>query len=438
MDPSYLDAIVRRADEKVSRRGVLLSVAGGAAMYALRGRGHRSPGLAAAASASAAHLCPQDPVTQSSLAKAKAALAAGKTRVRLSPKGCFTYAVTTKGKVTTDTIAASGTAVAVTTRQGSRLAQKLDADLDGFFELDRIVQRGSKGTLTSTQTQYAPKSRKAIARDTMSQAGSVTTVTLSESVSSSLEPVAMFTVDGPDIHGYAGPEYSGPAGSDDPCSAAQLADLGRTFDAAIRVGLECMQHYDATEILLDVMFSYVARDLVFGCIAKCPNGNQCVGSTPPGSVNDPGQPVEILLPPVFFTLSDYDQQAILWHEFLHSALGYHHSKADLASSRKFEKDRVYACETLCFGRNYDTKDVTPTKCSCAVCLKTTSCDKRCRLYENCDPVFGFICPCPVGPTALHEYPDCPTCLAKCPQGLSCFGYSTCIPRSVSCKAVSCP
>jgi hypothetical protein len=443
VDSTYFDDIVQRAGEKVSRRSVLLSAVGGSLLCLVRrptrhGPGPPHPGIAAS---TARGLCPNDPVTQKSLAAAKRELAAGKTKVNLSPKGCLTYSKAAKAKVTTETIAAHGVPVMITTRQPGRLTQKLDADLDGYFELDRVVT-DSNGTVVSTQTQHDSKSKAVVARQQATQRGSVTTVSSFEAVGGTLQQVGMFTTHGPDIDEHAPADAASPVtpAAAAGCSAAQLAELKMTFDTAIRTGLECMRHFDATEILLDVMFSYVARDLVFGCIASCPSGQHCVGTTPSSSISNPANPVQINLPPIFFsdTLSDYDREAVLWHEFLHSALGYFHDPNDLDSSRRFERDRIYACETLCFSRNYDTRDSEPTRCSCAVCLKTTSCDKRCDLYKDCDPTFYFACPCPKGPNAFKQFRTCSKCVTVCPTGLNCFGYSTCIPKSVGCEAVHCP
>src|SRR5207237_2497120 len=113
----------------------------------------------------------------------------------------------------------------------------------------------------------------------------------------------------------------------------------------------------------------------------------------PMSYRDPSGPIHIDVNwGNFSQLSDYEQASALFHELMHLLFGGHNAK-NKQYSRYDEDDRTTACEHLCF------RPAGTTKCSCATCLGTTSCDQRCAIHPDCDPQLGFTCPCPTGPNA---------------------------------------
>jgi hypothetical protein len=105
-----------------------------------------------------------------------------------------------------------------------------------------------------------------------------------------------------------------------------------------------------------------------------------------------------------------------------------------ADPRRADVDRMYACQDLCF-----KPPGSVTQCACATCLDTNKCDPRCDMslgFQMCPDDQGAWCPCL---TRLQWYPKCSDCLAGCPSGLACFGFSTCIPVNKGlCKPRTCP
>ena len=115
------------------------------------------------------------------------------------------------------------------------------------------------------------------------------------------------------------------------------------------------------------------------------------------------------------------QRRLLFHEMLHE-FGEH--EVDPSNiPRVSEVDPTEACAETCW------PDTFTTKCSCATCLRTNTCDPRCETFREYDPVLAFRCPCPFKDTKFYK--TCSECLSSCPSGLSCFGFSTCEPVSVA-------
>lgn len=240
--------------------------------------------------------------------------------------------------------------------------------------------------------------------------------------------------------------------TDGSCTTEQLVKLAGALDHAFKTGSTCLQHYGADSLILTALFRYTFGGVMFRCrnIAPKPEGKSVAARLDPTSFTNrranlifevnldlqfdsANQP---LSPPGFFSLSEYEQAAVLFHELLHSEFGGH-----LPGSSNFpgyaEYDRVEACTNLCFG------PAKSTRCGCATCLDTTKCDERCESLPSCDAgMFGFRCPCPVGPTAYKVYSTCTECLTACPQGLQCAGYHTCdVLESASCPSdlpATCP
>ncbi len=392
-------------------------------------------------------ICGSDPVTAESLDAARSMLEAGATDVLLSPGGCARYHRTVvAGRRTHEEVVVEGAVALAWDHTDTQSTGRRDADRDGFFEWRSTVQRGPTGEfLRSEVSEYALTTEMPSRRETYTSAtGTVHVVWEEVDGAGVLRTVASFDADpleeapiednasGP-VLGNAEAGAGGVAGiSTTGCSPEQDAKLKDRLRHAIGVGLICMGHYDATDIQLNIMFHYMARDIVIKCDVLPEN---VAARLDRRSYLDPESDVVIIVnKDGFFTkLSEYEQSKTLWHEMLHNHFGPHNKKAR-ELPRFDEFDQTEACVDLCFG-----PDPT-TKCACARCLGTNMCDQRCGIHWECDPKLGAICPCKSGPNANRVFPTCKECLATCPSGLACFGISSCIPIDVSCNTTpaSCP
>jgi hypothetical protein len=130
----------------------------------------------------------------------------------------------------------------------------------------------------------------------------------------------------------------------------------------------------------------------------------------------------------FFDQNEPMQTAIVAHELMHhpDIFGPHYPGLQ-SLPRYREMDRNYACTDLCFGLQ------PPTRCSCARCLVTNKCDKRCQQLPDCDEKLSFFCPCINGPNYMKKFPTCAECLSVCPSGLGCFTTQFCLVDHVGCS-----
>jgi hypothetical protein len=393
-------------------------------------------------------VCGSDPVTAESLDAARSAIEAGATDVPLSPGGCARLRRKVVAGLTTHEEVVVNEAVTLAwDHADTQSTGQLDADRDGFFEWRSTVQRGSAGEFLRKEViEHAPATETLLRRETYTSSNDTVHV-LWEEVDETgvLRTVASFDADPFEeapIEDNASGRISengetGAGGSrvadisTTGCSPEQDAQLKDRLRHAINVGLTCMGHYDATGIQLNIMFHYVARDIVIKCDVLPEN---VAARLDRKTYLDPESNVVIIVnKDGFFTkLSEYEQSKTLWHEMLHNHFGPHNKKARRLP-RFDEFDQTEAREDLCFGPD-------PTsKCSCARCLGTDMCDQRCGIHEDCNPMMGAICPCQTGPNANRVFPTCQDCLATCPSGLGCFGVGFCTPIDLSCNTTPhCP
>lgn len=382
--------------------------------------------------------CSTDFPTIDSLDAAKAALAAGATDVALSPNGCYRYSRSTTGGTETEQIAFNGVIVLSFRNTATQLTGQVNSTSNARLLWN--VQRGATpDTFTSVRSYYNPSTGMILSRITTVASGGNYQVTEEKAdPSGNLIVVAQYDATIDDFY-LANQEQSAaaPAASSSfACTSDEEQRLSAAYNHGVQVGLECFRHYQAaSDVLLMMMFNYVARDVFFLCDPTL-NAN---GLADRNAINDPSKPITISISdPLTLDLDDRDLSAVLFHEFLHFQFGGHAPYLK-NSDRRREFDRTYACESLCFGKS-DSPQVgnsDPTKCTCATCLGTNMCDPRCRLEADCDPTF-FICPCPTGKNAYRQFSNCTDCLVTCPSGLACFGFASCLVISVSCTSLTCP
>jgi hypothetical protein len=218
------------------------------------------------------------------------------------------------------------------------------------------------------------------------------------------------------------------------CDPATLKDKLRM---AVDQGLVCLHGKGATDLEMRLTHAYMNNKIV----VKCGKLGTSMGRTRLATTLTP-LPFPLDLDPhgeivinedAFCGLGGSDQLATLFHEMTHFDDPSHIPEQEVAPNRA-DVDRMYACQDLCF-----KPPSSVTQCACATCLNTTKCDPRCDMslgFQMCPDDFGAWCPCL---SRLKWYPKCSECLAGCPGGLGCFGFSTCIPDNKGlCMPKTCP
>ena len=174
------------------------------------------------------------------------------------------------------------------------------------------------------------------------------------------------------------------------CDAATTAALDAALARSLARGTSCMaglndpdSAYETdTWLRLQALKNLWTAGREWGCMpAGCTFGHWCE-SCGAGSVDriDIGYGEWSALP------NPSVQLGILFHEFMHGVIGGHldvivNSPIESPATRRDRLmrryvDRVDACEAYCFAE-------TPTKCACATCLETDTCDTRCSGLASC-------------------------------------------------------
>jgi hypothetical protein len=381
----------------------------------------------------AAEVCGNDTPSTDSLAAARAALTSGADEVALSPGGCVRYRRTRAGGQTTyEEITAGGRVGLTWNHSGQESTGQRDADADGFFEWRATVRRGPALSDVRTEiTRYSPGSKALTNRETCTRPSDATLQVQREEAdpSGALRIVEQFVSDDEGFEHAAGapagmPGPNPPAG----CTPQQLQMLQERLEHGVGHGLTCLHELKQDDLWLDLLFHYAARDIRLVCAPiPGPGGMKVNGE----AYYDPSVPVVITVDMAKLPSDLEEVAAGLLHEMFHLHFGPH-KRGSKSWPRFREIDPTQACEDLCFVKE------GVTKCACARCLGTNICDPRCAIFEDCDPALGATCPCPRGANAYKFFPTCRECLVKCPSGLACFGFSSCIPLDVGCKRATCP
>jgi hypothetical protein len=357
------------------------------------------------------------------LAAAIAAARTGSTDVALTPGGCATiHRDLRSGKAVSQTLVIEGVTVANWQLAADNVHVDWDLDRDGFAEtrIDSRVHGGQR-----QQVQYDPKTHVTLGRRVVTDLGTDDQVEIQTPVSNGQDwntATAYISSHDEDYSRALVDPSTAPAAelADASCTPAQVAHLASVLQHAYDTGMECLNHYNS-ELTTTLAFQLIVRDVDFGCTYTA-----CRAHLDPLSYRDETVPIHIDVDwPCFSNLSDYEQASVVWHELMHLLLGGHDGN-NKGFPRYSERDRVVACERLCFGPN------DYTKCTCATCLGANTCDSRCKQLSDCDDSYGFRCPCRKGPNAGKLFTKCSQCLAVCPSGLACFGTSTCTAEYVGC------
>jgi hypothetical protein len=171
-----------------------------------------------------------------------------------------------------------------------------------------------------------------------------------------------------------------------PCSKAQVERLEKDFALALEQGSKCLKDYDMDSLklrLLELLGQAWAKKHAWRCM---PSGCNFVLGRGFSATDQ-----YITLDYDYYTSRQDPSGAVMFHEMMHALVGKHNSelidellddaeRRTEPSSPRAQKlttvDRTYACQALCF-------DDVQTRCSCASCLDTTVCDKRCKELAEC-------------------------------------------------------
>lgn len=368
---------------------------------------------------------------------AAAALAAGGTDVPITADGSWRYRRTVTGGVrTSDRLVVQGRELLIYEHSGSRSTGKEDADGDGFFEWRIEATRGASATQGSVQiTRYTPSTDSPTERTTYTRQADKVTVAVEQydATASALKKVREFTKP---LETDQQPQPTVAQGTCTPAECDPAALKAKLRQAADQ-GLVCLHSKGATDLEMRLTAAYINNKIEM----HCEKLGTRLGRTRLATTLNP-LPFPLDLDPhvsisvnedAFCALAPPDQLAILFHELTHLDDPSHVPEQETAPNRA-DVDRMYACQDLCF-----KPPSSVTQCACATCLNTTKCDSRCDAklgFQTCPDDLGAWCPCP---TRLQWYPSCSSCLAGCPSGLGCFGFSFCVPVNKGlCTPRTCP
>jgi hypothetical protein len=384
-----------------------------------------SAGSSTAPSGPVAGLCPNDPATSESLEAAHAALEAGANEVNLSPGGCLTYRRTLENGVATfEELSANGKPVFQIRRQGSTETYDRDGDQDGFFELRVTRTTASNPDTVIVAETLSPATQQVVRRErrTKTNSTSVVRVVIDQDSGHGLRRSAEYDAT-PESYASA----RAVAADTRTCTSDELSRAKDLLKQCMDNGPPCLDRHGLTGLGAELRYFH-SQGVKFNCTDDSNSATAQATDAPETGIFE-GSPTILINP---FKLeknlgTDFGRAGTICHELMHySALGLH-NPADLRSPRSRELDPVSACETICF----NPPDIA-TKCHCATCLGTDICDPRCQPYMDCNPDMGARCPCFWN---QQWYPTLSECLADCPSGLLCFGYSYCEHLDVSCDGI---
>jgi len=383
--------------------------------------------------------CDTQYITPSALKTALAALDAGATRADISTQGCIhVEQKLVDNEVVTRYLIFGTTAVSIWNMTESEIQEELDFDNDGFKEWRSLTTFGkTDDDFNTVETEYDPATQKPVRRTTVTPEGTMTHFVIEEADAKG-EWKVVLDYETPRIQpATLGDEYrtdevnNSAVEADLPCEAnpCDPAELQKRMSEGIDNAANCLPDIGPRALDLYLKsYNLQKRKMTFQCAAIPGNPQATIGGW-----DRPRGPLTVTVDPAKYCKLDNDQRGwILYHEVLHATLRSGH-KADveaLPEEHRKQLDRVYGCMALCYNNK-----AHPTRCMCAQCLGTVTCDPICLPYDSdC----GATCPCV---TQNNKYfSTCTGCLVDCPSGLGCFGTSYCEPvgQSPVCPPQTCP
>ncbi len=450
MGASEFDRLSRALAGGAGRRD-LLKFAGAAVAASVLGfvgrgtaiaRDQASGPIAARASGPRNQTCDIENVGSAELSAAEAALAEGALEATLSADGCVVYRQTPGVDGPSHEEMVIGDVLAMTWDHiDTESLGRYDADLDGFVEHQVRSFPGDDGLERVEAMDFDPTTKQPTRRVTYTVEGEVVHAV----VELPGEDGTLQVVGGFDLPLYQEALLAaGGAASQSGCTAQQANELRQRAreafvgDGTTKGGIECVRG-KAKKLLMDLVRAFVRFNsfVSLSCadLSTGSGGLQRLARTtwyPIGA-----SPVEVNTS-TFFSMTPQQQRQLLFHEFLHAEWEKNHDPAIEADpATRDEKDQIYACAAMCF-------DPNASKCSCAACLGTDTCDERCKGFGACrnpelDLSCGEVC-CENTEICLND--EC--CLSDrvcgdvcCEQSGTCGSSAECCPTDRQCEAVCC-
>ena len=373
--------------------------------------------------------CALDQITPETLAASLAALEAGETVVNLTPQGCIKVRQELEGdQIVAKSFTVGNDTILRWTREGSQWIGESDADRDGFFEWHSETTYGDEpDDFVTIETNYSPETREPIRRKTLTPQNDAVHILIERynATTEEWETVAEYDAaavlgeelgDTDSLQALSAMPHQGTCEAN-PCNRNAIK---QRMQQGVDDAAQCLPNFGDRGVEFYMRtYDILSRNMIIRC--------QTLDGPPQAAIEnwanpDPNSPLIVIVDPSpdkYCGLSDEQRGWILYHEILHAAIkdGHDHDVEKLPEEQRKQLDRVYGCMALCYNNKSD-----PTKCMCAQCFGTVTCDPLCTPFKSdC----GATCPCPA---KNNEYfTTCSSCLASCPSGLGCFGYSYCDP-----------
>jgi hypothetical protein len=354
---------------------------------------------------------PSDADLGAALAKARAAIAAGQTRIDLNGDGRVdlvrTFSGTTLTEETIDWDGDGQPDLIWTYGASNRLQMLTAGHLDE--EIVTTPDPSNPGVFSYSDTVYASDPAQPDVR-------------WSFTVDPSQDTVDVVREEAPNHDGnfqqvdsFSQPRIQ-PASNDvgvtvdDVSCGSGAAAVAAAAGDAITMGFTCLKN-----VAPDLAWALIHDVAVRGVSISCDTSDDC-GSTDLVSLIPIGS-IKMTVNPNASGCGSL--KATIFHELLHDILGTHNL---FYGSQDLYADRIQSCEYFCF--------VGPNSISCAGCLGAKNGDKRCNGYPQrqcpCGDPGGVYCAC-----NFKVYCDVQQCTNECIASLACFS-GICGPEQGPC------
>jgi hypothetical protein len=317
---------------------------------------------------------------------------------------------------------------------GTKLS--IDADLDRFAEHETTLDVGTSGLVKLETVDYSPSTKLVRRRLTFTPSGTAgqmhnkdETLVGGALVAREWDSAALQKQLGPPTCMFQN------VSEEVPCPDPQA--IKQQLSDAILEGAKCMQGMDNPLsddfVKLMILRNQIASRVDVHCTRQTA-GNQYAAAV---DTSRPGGRIPLYVNAELATCGTTYANSSLFHEFIHLITGGHDdalldryfNMGMLLESEYTYFDRMRSCEAMCFGTKLKTR------CACARCLRTTTCDPRCDSMGSCiqrpsdggmavmSEAVGAVCHS--GQGSLHKT------MAACASACS-GGAMSCESKSLSC------
>jgi hypothetical protein len=330
---------------------------------------------------------------------------------------------------------------------GQKAHGQRDRDLDGIFEWDALVDRGTTDDEQTAIITIDPLRDGHVARRaTYTRAGDVIHVEIEaiDDATGELSSSSSFDTQLYQQSDLVIPPTPGTGPGD--CTPEQAKQAADAMKKGFNRGAGCLASM-APDLVAQLTSETTKHGIKLTCKPLTPSPLEPADGKVIAQLNkwwdswihggSADNPVEIFINPDNFfdpdlVATELEREQTLWHELLHDAMGEHDGIDVGDPDKRALADPVYACASLCFDPKAD-------RCNCAACLATNKCDPRCTPFPDCPkPRHLAECKChDPDKQRWFEADDLSVALSDCEKsncksGLLCF--------AAKCKAVdySCP